>query len=262
MSDHFVVYYTFMKKTIFYGQVTAIFSAVLIAGTSVVALGDPTFTFVSTGPNTLELRDVIPTGGVSFSVPSQDDGKTVESIANNAFSQCSAVWEISIPASVLTIAPTAFDGCVSLTDILVEEGSSSYSDRDGVLCDGTGEILILCPAGRSGTFTIPSGVKSVADGAFAECTLLTKIIVPSSVTGIGANVFAGCAQLSSLAIPQDFPGDVSTLGLSVDCAVSRYQPGGLDDPTLPPRWAVSFNANESLLRILRDEFGEENVVLK
>ena len=232
-----------MKKAAFLGHFATVLSAVLIAARSIAAFGDPTFTFDITGPNTLELRDVIPTGGVSFSVPSQENGKTVESIANNAFSQCVATREISIPASVMTIAPLAFNRCVSLIKILVEEGSNSYTDRDGVLYDATGEILILCPAGRSGTFTIPSGVKAVAEGAFADCALLTKIIVPSSVSVIGANVFANCPQLSSLVIPQNFPGDVTTLGLPADCPVSRYQPGGLDDPALPPRWAVSFNAN-------------------
>lgn len=208
-----------------------------------VALGDPVFIFDATGPNTLELLNVTPTGGVSFSVPSQDDGKTVESIANNAFSQCVATREISIPASIMTIEPMAFDGCVSLIDILVEEGSPSYSDRDGVLCDGTGEILILCPAGRSGTFTIPSGIKAVLGGAFADCSLLTKIVVPSSVSAIEANVFADCTQLSSFVIPQNFPLDVTALGLPAGCTVSRYQPGGLDDPFLLPRWVVSFKAN-------------------
>ncbi|MBO4345840.1 MAG: leucine-rich repeat protein, partial [Victivallales bacterium] len=146
MSDQFVVYYIFMKKTILFGQLAAVLSAVLIAGTSMVALGDPTFAFSATGPNTVELTAVSLTGGVSLAVPSQDGGKVVESIAANAFSLCVNTEEISIPASVMTIAPTAFDGCVSLTDILVEDGSTSYSDRDGVLCDGTGEILILCPA--------------------------------------------------------------------------------------------------------------------
>ena len=232
-----------MKKTQILGRLTAVLSVVSIAGASMVALGDPTFTFGGTGPNSVELKDVSPNGNVTLAVPFQAEGKAVESIDNGAFSHCADVGEISIPSSVMTIKPMAFDGCVSLMDILVEEGNPSYSDRVGVLCDGTGEILILCPAGRSGTFAIPSGVKSVANGAFADCSLLTKIVVPSSVSAIGANVFAECTQLSSLVIPQTFPGDVTTLGLPADCTVSRYQPGGLDDPALPPRWAVSFNAN-------------------
>ncbi len=232
-----------MKKTTFLGRLIAVHVFALIAATSIVALGDPTFTFSDTGPTSVELTAVTTTGGVSLSVPSQDNGKNVESIAASAFSLCVNTEEISIPASVMTIAPTAFNGCVSLVDILVEEENPSYSDRDGVLCDGTGEILILCPAGRSGTFVIPSGVKSVADGAFADCSLLTKIIVPTSVSTIWANVFADCTRLSSLVIPQNFPVDVTTLGLPASCAVSRYQPGGLDNPFLPPRWGVSFNAN-------------------
>ena len=243
MSDQFVVYYIFMKKTILFGQLAAVLSAVLIAGTSMVALGDPTFAFSATGPNTVELTAVSLTGGVSLAVPSQDGGKVVESIAANAFSLCVNTEEISIPASVMTIAPTAFDGCVSLTDILVEDGSTSYSDRDGVLCDGTGEILILCPAGRSGTFTIPSGVKAIMSGAFDDCSLLTKIIVPSSISAIAADVFADCTQLSSLVIPQNSPIDVTALGLPADCIVSRYQPGALNDPYQPPRWAISFWPN-------------------
>jgi uncharacterized repeat protein (TIGR02543 family) len=235
-----------MKKTMFLGRLTAVLSAILIVGTSMVALGDPIFTFTDTGSNSVELKDVFPDGGDSLSVPSKENDKSVESIAA-AFSSCVDVRDISIPESVMAIAPTAFEGCVSLINIRVDEGNQTYSDRDGVLCDVSGEVLLLCPAGRSGTFVIPAGVKSVAAGAFAGCASLTKIIVPPSISAsasaIGANVFADCTQLSSLAVPQNFSVDMATLGLPAGCTVLRYQPGALDDPFLPPRWAVSFNAN-------------------
>jgi hypothetical protein len=48
--------------------------------------------------------------------------------------------------------------------------------------------------------TIPDGVASIGDGAFANCTGLTNVTIPSSVTRIGMVAFMDCPQLASVTL--------------------------------------------------------------
>ena len=47
---------------------------------------------------------------------------------------------------------------------------------------------------------IPSGVTSIGNNAFQNCTNLTAIDIPSSVTSIGNNAFTGCTNLTAITI--------------------------------------------------------------
>jgi len=62
-------------------------------------------------------------------------------------------------------------------------------------------ILIQCPISVTGSFTIPSSVKSIDYYAFWGCTGLTSITIPSSVTSINTQAFRGCTGLTSITIP-------------------------------------------------------------
>lgn len=48
---------------------------------------------------------------------------------------------------------------------------------------------------------IPNTVTVVGDGAFVDCTNLTKVILPESITTIGQEAFSGCSSLESINIP-------------------------------------------------------------
>ena len=50
--------------------------------------------------------------------------------------------------------------------------------------------------------TIPEGVTSIGDCAFAGCSGLTSITIPNSVTRIGNQTFEGCSKLTSVTIPE------------------------------------------------------------
>ena len=110
--------------------------------------------------------------------------------------------------------------------------SPALSDENKAYCDVSGEILISCPAEYAGEFTIPDGVRFVADGAFAGCQLLTAVEVPPSVEYIGVGAFSDCSALSLILVPLNCPIDIDTLGLPPACKVLRY---GLAFAS-PPAW--------------------------
>ena len=50
---------------------------------------------------------------------------------------------------------------------------------------------------------IGSGVRSIGDYAFMDCTNLASVTIPDSVTSIGAEAFWGCENLTNIIIPEN-----------------------------------------------------------
>jgi len=78
-------------------------------------------------------------------------------IGGSAFSYCTSLTSITIPASVTSIGEWAFSDCSSLTSVTFAEGSQ---------------------------------LTSIGDYAFYSCTSLTSITIPASVTSIGEGAFS------------------------------------------------------------------------
>lgn len=182
-------------------------------------------------------------GVAAIEVPSERGGEPVRAIGAEAFAACDGLAEVRLPATVEWVDPCAFAGCPTLERILVEDGCAEYSSRDGLLFDGAGTWLLNCPEGRTGDVVVPAGTEEIDAGAFADCASLRSVAIPAGVARAGAGVFSGCAGLEALYLPAGSPCDPAAMGAPASCEVVRYAPGGLDDPTLPPRWAVRFSAN-------------------
>ena len=114
-------------------------------------------------------------------IPAEIDGKSVTSIGDRAFYDCSSLASIMLPDGVTSIGDWAFYDCSSLTSI-----------------------------------TLPDGVTSIGDGAFYGCTSLASITIPDSVTEIGdffGSVFEGCTSLASIKIPDSVTSILISLSL-------------------------------------------------
>ena len=130
-------------------------------------------------------------GLASITIPS-----SVTTIADYAFSWCSGLTSVTIPNGVTTIGDDAFGSCSGLTAIAVEALDPAYSSKDGVLFDKSETNLITCPAGKVGSYTIPSSVNTIGTNAFDGCGGLTSITIPNGVTTIGDSAFSGCYGLT------------------------------------------------------------------
>ncbi len=127
---------------------------------------------------------------------------SVISIGSYAFGNCSSLTGMDIPKNVNDIGHGAFSGCKKLTAINVDPNNSVYGSVDGVLMNRDQTILIACPGGKEGTYSISKKVTHIWDDAFSECANLTGIEIPKSVTNIGVHAFGGCSSLESIEIPQ------------------------------------------------------------
>ena len=138
-----------------------------------------------------------------------------------AFSDCTALTSIEIPASVKTIGVAVFKGCSSLATVTFEGGSRlKIIDRYFFLnCIALKSIEIPasvetietsvfkgCSSLATVTFEKGSQLKTIGGGystssyygVFADCTALTSIEIPASVETIEAAAFKGCSSLETV----------------------------------------------------------------
>ena len=117
---------------------------------------------------------------------------SVTSIGNEAFNYCRSLTSVTIGDSVTTIGKDAFQGCKSLIEF---KGKFATEDGRSLIMDNT----IIAYAKASGTtYTIPDGVTTIGEGAFADCYSLTSVTIPDSVTSIGERAFYNSYNLTSV----------------------------------------------------------------
>ena len=129
---------------------------------------------------------------------------TVTEISGWAFSSCSQMTSISIPAAVQRIGYSAFWGCYGLQSVHIEDIASWCSVVQEGGTEGSPLRLAhhLHVNGEEVTeLVIPEGVTAISYDAFHDATAITSVVIPSSVKRIGADAFAGCKSLISLSLP-------------------------------------------------------------
>ena len=78
---------------------------------------------------------------------------------------------------------------------------------DGVVYSSDGSILIRYPAGRTGHFDIPEGVKIIGERAF-KGSALDSVTFPSSLRRLKEKAFYGCENLKKI----DFGDGITNIG--------------------------------------------------
>ena len=134
-----------------------------------------------------------------------------------AFSDCTALTSIEIPASVETIEAAAFKGCSSLATVTFENGSQLKTIGGGSSYYGA---FSDCTALTS--IEIPASVETIEAAAFKDCSSLTSIEIPASVETIKASAFKGCSSLATVTFEngsqlKTIEGDYPSSGTFADC---------------------------------------------
>ena len=134
----------------------------------------------------------------------------VTGIGSWAFSQCSALTDVSIAESVIRIGGDAFRECSTLEEITLPKGLTEL---------GTG-VFLYCYALKS--IIVPEGVTKIGSDTFEFCPQLSSITFPSGLTEIGAWALKGAYNLTSItckaATPPSLGNEVFS-GVSYDITV-------------------------------------------
>ncbi|MBQ7116459.1 MAG: leucine-rich repeat protein [Clostridia bacterium] len=141
-------------------------------------------------------------------IPETLGGLTVTGIANNAFKESTNLTYVKLPSTLETLSARAFSYCSELTDFDIDASNQTFTVIDGVVYRKNtntesatyGKITTLSafPAGKSGKFTIPYGVESIASYAFERCYNLTSVDMYNTVTTINSYAFSHCWNLKEI----------------------------------------------------------------
>ena len=151
------------------------------------------------------LFDKEQTGLIQYPCGKQDASyvipEGVRHVSHRAFAGCKYLKEATIPASLLYIEQYVlpFDGCESLTDILVAPTNMMFSSLDGVLYDKSQTSLLEYPCGKQdASCVLPNGLQYIGCDAFGDCTFLREITMPDTVEQIEDYAFSRCTGLTNV----------------------------------------------------------------
>ena len=135
---------------------------------------------------------------------------SVTDIGAYAFFSCSSLEKVIIPDSVTDIGSSAFGDCFMLVDITFPDSIPSLGQHvfDCTLWYNNQPLGIVyanntvCGYKYETTdytdIEIKEGTKSIADGAFADCTYIKSVNIPDSVINTGYSIFEGCTSLENI----------------------------------------------------------------
>ena len=110
-------------------------------------------------------------------------------IGSYAFSGCSGLTSLTLPAGITEIGFQAFYGCRGLTSLTLPDGITSIGSYAFYGC------------GRLTSLNLPAGITSIGSYAFYGCSRLTSLTLRDGITEIVNDAFSGCSGLTSLTLP-------------------------------------------------------------
>ena len=150
--------------------------------------------------------------------------ETVTELAFASFSENKYIEDITLPDTITKINGNPFCGCVHLAAMHISPFSRNFEFFSGALFNTQDRELIAYLWGSENeSYTVPKGIRSIAqeafykhpelkkielpqtlttikDAAFAECGL-TEIKIPDNVIAMGNSTFSNCADLKSVTFP-------------------------------------------------------------
>lgn len=87
---------------------------------------------------------------------------------------------------VNSVANHAFDGCASITSIVLPNGVTDIGDYVFANCASLADLIL------------PSDLRSIGKAAFADCNSIATIAFPDEMTTIQENTFSNCNKLRNI----------------------------------------------------------------
>jgi hypothetical protein len=159
--------------------------------------------------------------GGTVTIPSTINGLPVTGIGDSAFNGCTSLTSVIIPDSVISIGDYEFEWCFYLASVAIGTNVTSIGDYAFASCGLTSvtipdsvtyigdDAFYGCPLI---SVTIPDSVTSIGELAFCFCDF-ASVTIGNSVTNIGDLAFYSCTSLTSLTIP----GSVISIGNYAYC---------------------------------------------
>lgn len=176
-------------------------------------------------------------------------GGGLNTIPEGCFSHCSALNEVALADSIVTISAAAFLGCGSLENITLSNSLTYIAEDSFTGCTGVryneylgalylgnknnpyialmavkdrnagnfgieGRTRIIAPMAFNSchdlkAIFIPSNVHTVSRKAFFDCSGMLTVMISEGVKILEEGSFDGCMSLTHVVIPQSITGEIS-----------------------------------------------------
>ena len=123
---------------------------------------------------------------------------------------------LTVPASVGEVLPSAFYGCTSIQSVVISDGIEAISDNAFAYCENLSTILI------------PDSVKAIGNNAFYYCRKLNEVSIPGSVETIGDSAFYDCWSIDKLSLGDGIKSIGSSAFRNCDNLVNVTIPGTIE----------------------------------
>ena len=107
-------------------------------------------------------------------------------IGSYAFSDCSRLTSLTLPAGITSIGSYSFQYCSRLTSLTLPAGITGIGRYAFYGCRGLTSL------------TLPAGITEIGNDAFHGCSGLTSLTLPAGITEIGDGAFSYCSGLTSI----------------------------------------------------------------
>ena len=126
---------------------------------------------------------------------------TLKEIRFGTFENCNSLTSFTLPKNVEIIEGNVFTGCVNLT---ISKGSNtkfSVTNNGKMISSSDGKTILAYIDYHTTTFTIPSGVSKIGNGAFKNCSKLINVEFSNGVEYIDEYSFKDCGSLQKIELP-------------------------------------------------------------
>ncbi len=128
-------------------------------------------------------------------------GEGLVVVGEGAFGECPRLTRFDFPAAVNKIgAGACYD--TPIARYTVDPGSAAFASDGDAVYTADLKTLVLYPAGSAAqSFTVPEGVETIGERAFAFAANLKSVALPESLLMIGKEGFL-CCGLSEITLPE------------------------------------------------------------
>ena len=120
----------------------------------------------------------------------------------------SGLKKVEISKNITAVKNAAFGACYALEEVNVTKNNTVYAALDNVLFNKEISIVYCVPASRTGSYSLPKTVTTVAPYSFYYDILLTRVVLPEGLGDIQHNAFYNCSRMVTV----DIPASVGNIG--------------------------------------------------
>lgn len=144
-------------------------------------------------------------------------GDNVTLIGQNAFRQCTSLTYVELPPKIYSIYSYAFNQCSSLRGVKFQKntgltGSITFGDRCFQACSSLVDI------------ELPKGTYSIGTMAFYGCNKIKTLTIPAFVVSIGMNAFGSMSAIERITFEGKTPPSLGAGGLGTNSNCKIYVP--------------------------------------